>query len=296
MNILMTGGTGFIGKKLLNQLVLEGHHIHVLTRYPKKHTDTAYITYISDKYPMKRLPFIHAVINLAGESIFGYWSTAKKNKMLNSRLDITHKLTKMMIQMEKKPDVFITGSAVGYYGMSDDTIFTENTTKSGDDFLGYLSSEWEKAAATAEDLGIRTVYTRFGIVLDKHKGALSYMAIPFKTGIGGKIGSGAQWMSWIHIEDCINLILFALYNKKVTGPLNMTAPFPRQNHQFSKVLAKTLHRPNLFPAPAFFIKKTMGEMHQLLTNGQYVYPQKALDYGFSFEYPQLEMALHNIYQ
>src|SRR5699024_5190141 len=125
----------------------------------------------------------------------------KKNKMLNSRLDITHKLTKMMIQMEKKPDVFITGSAVGYYGMSDEKIFTENTTKSGDDFLGYLSSAWEKAAATAEDLGIRTIYTRFGIVLDKHKGELSYMAIPFKTGIGGKIVSSAQLITYSSIVD-----------------------------------------------------------------------------------------------
>src|SRR5699024_617661 len=112
----MTGGAGFIGKELLSQLVLEGHQVHVLTRYPKKHTDTAYITYMSDNYPMKQLHVLDAVINLAGESIFGYWCSAKKNKMLNSRLDITHKLTKRMIQMEKKPDVFITGSAVGYYG------------------------------------------------------------------------------------------------------------------------------------------------------------------------------------
>src|SRR5699024_12371022 len=119
----------------------------------------------------------------------GFWSTAKKNKQLNHRPDITDKLPKIITQIEKKPDVFITGSAVGYYGMSDDTIFTEDTTKSGDDFRGYLSAEWEKAAATAEDLGIRTIYTRFGIVLDKHKGALSYMEIPFKTGIRGIIQS-----------------------------------------------------------------------------------------------------------
>src|SRR5699024_11319052 len=140
---------------------------------------------------------------------------------------------------EKKPDVFITGSAVGYYGMSDEKIFTENTTKSGDDFLGYLSSAWEKAAATAEDLGIRTIYTRFGIVLDKHKGALSYTAIPFKTGIGGKIGSGAQSMSWIHNDGSINSVIFALDNKKLTGPIITTATFPTQKQQSSKRPVKT---------------------------------------------------------
>src|SRR5699024_5674250 len=142
------------------------------------------------------------------------------------RLDVTHKLTKMMIQMEKKPDVFITGSDDDYYGVYDEKLFTEYTTKAEDDYLSYLSSHWEKSADTVEDLVIRTVYTLFGIVLDKHKGSLSYMAISFTTGIGGKIGSGEQWMSWINIDDCINLIYFALYNKKVTGPINMTAPFP----------------------------------------------------------------------
>lgn len=296
MNILMTGGTGFIGGKLLEQLVLEGHHVHVLTRYPKKHTDTAYVTYISEKYPMKRMPFIHAVINLAGESIFGYWSKDKKKKMMNSRLDITDKLIKMMMHMDKKPNVFVSGSAVGYYGMSENTIFTEETTKPGNDFLANLSSKWENAAATAEDLGIRTVYTRFGIVLDKNNGALPYMALPFKMGAGGQIGSGEQWMSWIHIEDCIHLILFVLYNKSVEGPLNMTAPFPRQNQHFSSVIAKTLHRPNWFPIPSSLFKLTAGEMHQLITDGQFVYPQKALDNGFAFEYPHLEMALKEIFQ
>lgn len=295
MNILMTGGTGFIGSRLINQLVLEGHHIYVLTRFPKKHPDSAYISYISYQYPMKKLPFIHAVINLAGETLFGNWSEEKKASIVASRVKATEKLTKVLLQMHEKPNVFLSGSAIGYYGMSEDKIFTEATTKPGDDFLATVCDAWEKTAMTAEDLGIRTVYTRFGIVLDGKAGALPQMALPVKLGIGGKIASGSQWMSWVHIDDCVNLLLFALYNAKVSGSLNITAPYPKQNNDFMKLLGKTLRRPTLIRTPALFFKIAVGEMHQLVTGGQYVYPQKALDYGYVFQYPRLEDALTAIY-
>lgn len=295
MNILMTGGTGFIGSRLINQLVLEGHHIYVLTRFPKKHPDSAYISYISYQYPMKKLPFIHAVINLAGETLFGNWSEEKKASIVASRVKATEKLTKVLLQMHEKPNVFLSGSAIGYYGMSEDKIFTEATTKPGDDFLATVCDAWEKTAMTAEDLGIRTVYTRFGIVLDGKAGALPQMALPVKLGIGGKIASGSQWMSWVHIDDCVNLLLFALYNAKVSGSLNITAPYPKQNDDFMKLLGKTLRRPTLIRTPALFFKIAVGEMHQLVTGGQYVYPQKALDYGYVFQYPRLEDALTAIY-
>ena len=296
MNILMTGGTGFIGSRLLQQLVLDHHHVYVLTRHPKKHKDTEYISYISYEYSINRLPFIHAVINLAGESLFGHWSQKKKAAILNSRVDTTEKLMRLLLHMEIKPEVVISGSAVGYYGMSEETIFTEKTATSGNDFLGQVCAEWEKAASVAEDLGIRTIYTRFGVVFDKEEGSLPYMALPFKLGAGGKTGKGTQWMSWIHIEDVVNLILFALYTKSISGPLNMTAPFPRQNYEFAKVLAQTLHRPSVIPVPDSFLRVTLGEMHQLMTEGQFVYPKKALDHGFVFEYPILEQALKAIYQ
>src|SRR5699024_5686869 len=149
------------------QLILANHHVYVLTRYPKKHHDSAYVSYISEQYPMHRLPFIHAVVNLAGDSIFGYWSTAKKTRVIQSRIQTTEKLMERLIQMDQKPHVFISGSAIGYYGMSHENIYTEATTTSGNDFLAHVSTKWEETARFAEDLGIRTVYTRFGIVLDK---------------------------------------------------------------------------------------------------------------------------------
>lgn len=296
MNVLITGGTGFVGSRLVHQLTLEKHHIFVLTRFPKKHQDTDYISYISYDYPMKNLPFIHAVINLAGESLFGYWSETKKQQIRASRVDITERLTSLLIRMNQKPNVFLSASAMGYYGMSDDKIFTEDTKEPGDDFLGQVCHEWENAASTAEDLGIRTVYARFGIILDKKEGALPLIALPVKMGVGGKIGDGKQWMSWVHIEDCVNLLLFALYDSKMAGALNVTAPFPRQNKAFTNVLAKQLKRPSLFTAPSGFFKIALGEMHQLITEGQFVYPKKALDQGFVFQYPQLENALEAEYK
>lgn len=295
MNILMTGGTGFIGSRLVTKLVEQGHHIYVLTRNPKQHQDTEYVTYISFSYPMKRLPFIHAIVNLAGESIFGYWSNNKKKRILNSRIEMTEKLLKMVMQMGEKPDVFINGSAIGFYGLSENEIFTEKTTNHGHDFLAEVVDQWETSAKLAEDLGIRTVYARFGLVLDKSEGALPLMSKPIRLGFGGKIGHGNQWMSWIHIEDCVNLLTFALTNKNISGPLNITAPHPTTNDTFIKTAAKILKRPTLLTTPQFLLRSILGEMSQLITTGQYVLPQKAIDYHFTFKYPKLENALKNIY-
>ncbi|HLR53525.1 MAG TPA: TIGR01777 family oxidoreductase [Pseudogracilibacillus sp.] len=295
MNVLITGGTGFVGSRLVHQLTLEKHHVFVLTRFPKKHADTESISYISYDYPIKHLPFIHAVINLAGESLFGYWSAAKKRQIKESRVEVTEQLISLLIRMNEKPNVFLTASAMGYYGMSEEQIFTEATEQPGSDFLAQVCEDWEKAASTAEDLGIRTVYARFGIILDKAEGALPQIALPIKMGVGGKIGDGQQWMSWIHIEDCVNLLLFSLYETTMKGALNVTAPFPRQNSSFTKVLAKELKRPSIFTAPSSFFKIALGDMHQLITEGQFVYPQKALDTGFVFQYPQLENALEAVY-
>lgn len=295
MNILLTGGTGFIGSHFVKKLVHEGHHVYIITRNPKNYKDTQFITYISFNYSMNRLPFIHAVVNLAGESLFGYWTKKKKAAIISSRIETTEKLNKMLIQMNTKPDVFISGSAIGYYGTADDTIFTEETVEPSDDFLATVVTKWEKAAQTAEDLGIRTVYARFGVVLDRKQGALPQMALPIKLFAGGKIASGTQWISWIHIEDCVNMLLFALNNKTIEGPLNVTAPYPKRNIEFTKALAEVLQRPAIIKAPRTVIKVVLGEMHQLITQGQYVYPKKAKDNQFQFKYPHLENALENIY-
>lgn len=293
---MLTGGTGLIGSHLVSKLVNEGHHVYVLTRNPKQHKDTEYVSYISYHYSMNRLPFIHAVINLAGESLFGHWTKEKKEAIIASRVKVTEKLTKMMIQMKTKPNVFISGSAIGYYGTAEDIIFTENTTEPGEDFLATVVSKWENTAQVAEDLGIRTVYARFGVILDRHKGALPQMALPIKYFVGGKIGSGEQWISWIHIKDCINMLLFALNNEAIHGPLNVTAPFPNRNIEFTKILAKTMKRPAFLTVPSIILHTILGEMSQLVTDGQYVYPKKAEDNQFTFQYPHLEDALKDIYR
>lgn len=296
MNILMTGGTGFIGRKLVEKLVSEGHHVYVLSRQAQKHKDTSYISYISYQYPMKRLPFIHAIVNLAGESIFGYWSQSKQNKILESRINVTDKLVSLAMQMDKKPDVFLSGSAIGYYGTSDELIFTEKTTAVGTDFLAQVAESWENAAKPIEDLGIRTVYTRFGLVLDRYQGALPMMELPVNMFVGGKIASGKQWISWIHIDDCIDMLYYALTNKNIRGPLNVTAPHPRQNKDFIQLLAKTKKRPAMVPTPKFAIKLAFGDMHQLITKGQYVISNKIQDTDFTYQYPHLDDALKAIYK
>lgn len=295
MNILMTGGTGFIGQKLINKLIENDHHTYVLTRSPKKHPNTANITFISYDYPVNRLPKIHGVVNLAGESIFGKWTNEKKESILKSRLDITEKTIQLISKMNEKPNVFINASAVGFYGMSDTQIFTEETKLPAKDFLADVVAKWENAALAAEDFGIRTVRTRFGIILDGDNGALSLMDKVFKSFIGGKVGNGEQWMSWVHIDDVINLIYYALTNDYVEGPINVTAPNPLRNKDFTITLGKALNRPTVFMVPKDAITLIMGDMGQLITKGQYVLPKRAIEYGYQFKYPDLKNALEAIY-
>ena len=296
MNVLITGGTGFIGSRLVQKLVKDNCHVYVLTRYPNQYKNTEHVTYIGYQFPLKRLPMIHAVVNLAGESLFGYWTDNKKKQILATRLSITEKVVQMMTQMEIKPKVFVSGSAVGYYGMDETTIFTENTTKPGEDFLASVTEKWEKTAQIAEHLGVRTVYARFGVVLDRNIGALPMMALPIKFFLGGKIGSGTQWISWIHIDDCIHLLMAIIRDDSFKGPVNITSPNPVTNEQFIKELAQILLRPAFVTAPSSFLRIALGEMHQLITKGQYVYPKKALDNQFSFTFPYLKDALKNIYK
>lgn len=296
MNFLITGGTGFVGQKLINKLIEHEHHTYVLTRTPKKHPNTAETTFINYDYPVSRLPKIHGVINLAGESIFGKWTESKKENILKSRLDVTEKMIQFISKMDSMPYVFINASAVGFYGMSNSNIFTEDTKQPASDFLAGVVARWEDAALDAEDLGIRTVRTRFGIILDPNHGALSMMDKVFKGFIGGKIGNGEQWMSWIHIDDVVNLIYFALTNNNIVGPINATAPNPVRNKEFTITLGNVLNRPTLFTVPKTVIDLALGEMGQLITKGQYVLPKKAIESGYTFKYPDLKIALEAIYK
>ncbi|GAB3804105.1 TIGR01777 family oxidoreductase [Virgibacillus kimchii] len=293
MNVLITGGTGFAGYHLTNLLHENKYHTYVLTRSPDSHTNTAQSTFIGYDYPVEELPKIHAVVNLAGESIFGYWTKKKKEDIINSRINITRKLIEMVQRMDEMPDVFVNGSAIGYYGMSEDLIFTEKTKQAGNDFLAKVAVEWENTAKQMDKFGIRTVYTRFGVLLG-NGGALPFMRLPVNLFAGGKIGDGEQWLTWVHVKDAVRLIQFCIENESMEGPVNVTAPYPKRNKDFMKTLTDVLHRPYWFTTPSLFIRLAVGEMSQLITDGQYVLPQKALDHNFEFTSPELKGALEEI--
>lgn len=293
MNILIAGGTGFIGKAITRKLHKQGHHVLILTRTPEVYENSSNTTYLH--YDNAELPEIQVIINLAGDSLFGYWTNQKKEAIVNSRIDTTEKLIQLMEQMKQKPNVFINGSAIGFYGTNEKSMFSEETIQPGNDFLANVVVQWEKAASQAEKLGIRTVYARFGVVLGARDGALQMMSLPVKLFAGGNIGSGEQWLSWIHIEDVARLVIFCTNNHQISGPVNVTSPAPMRNKDFMKALAKTLKRPYYLRTPASLVRIATGEMSMLITKGQYVLPKKALDHDFNFLYPHLQEALNEIY-
>lgn len=298
MNIAIAGGSGFVGKHLTDALTKKGHHIYILTRSPNRYTNTNSITYIgwlkSSFHPEKELPRLDGIINLAGDSLFGYWTKAKKERILTSRIHATKQLINLISKMDRKPEVFINASAIGFYGTSETDIFTEQTTEPGNDFLARVTDEWELPARQAEALGVRTVRARIGVILGDG-GALPKMSLPFKGFIGGRIGSGEQWMSWIHIDDVVGLFSYILTNENIEGPVNITAPNPIRNKDFSKILAQVLNRPYWLHVPSTVMERLLGEMSLLLLEGQYVIPDKALIHNYVFQYPTLKASLRNIF-
>ncbi len=294
MNVLISGGSGFVGSALTNALVKKGYTIYVATRTAAKQSKSDSIFFVTYD-ALDTLPEIDAVINLAGESLFGYWTEEKKERILSSRIDITQTLVDFIESRKKRPKVFISGSAVGFYGTSDDKMFTEETTDPGDDFLAEVASTWEKTARSVEDLNVRTVYTRFGVILG-NGGSFPLMKLPVKLFVGGKIGDGSQWISWVHIHDAVHSILECLENDQLTGPVNVTAPHPARNDYFMKAIAQSLRRPYWFPTPALAIRLALGEMSMLIADGQYVIPRKLLHTNdFKFSYPTIELALKQLH-
>lgn len=300
MKIAITGGTGFVGRHLTNLLIENGHEVFILTRNiaGKNNNDSAvYVEWLHDNAnPEAALEGIDAFINLAGESInSGRWTAARKARILDSRITATKEMMRIIMQLQKKPEIVINASAVGYYGISDSLTFTEASTASGNDFLAHTVQKWEETASEAEAFGIRTAYCRFGIILDSKEGALPKMVLPYKLFAGGTIGSGLQWLSWIHIHDVSRAILYILENKEISGPVNFTAPNPATMKEFGQTLAKCLGKPHWLPAPSFAIRLALGEMSILITEGQKVLPAKLLDHGYSFQFEQLQPALADIY-
>lgn len=297
LKIAISGGTGFIGKALANFLSLKGYTIYILTRKKRKNPLNSNICYIqwdtrSHKFP---LTSIDVVVNLAGESINnGRWTKKQKENIVASRLHTTNSLIRQLQTLQKKPHTFINASAIGYYGTSETKTFTEQNKENGSDFLATTVKLWEEAASNATSLGIRTIYTRFGIVLGKDGGALPKMLLPYKLFIGGTIGSGNQWLSWIHLDDVIRMIDFAIHTKEIEGPLNITAPEPTTMKEFGKTLSVMTHRPHWLPVPSFVLHALLGEMSMLVLQGQYVLPDKAMKHGYQYSFSTLKHALQNI--
>ncbi len=290
MKILISGGTGFIGSELCAKL-FEEHEIIVLSRSPNK--ISLPVHGIASLDAIANTEKIDIAINLAGEPIADKrWTVKQKNKISSSRLETTTAFIKLFQRLDNKPSAFISGSAIGYYGISkSDDAITERA-KGDDSFSSVLCQEWESVALQAKKMGIRTCLLRTGIVLGSSGGALAKMLPPFKLGLGGKIGSGEQWMPWIHIHDMVRIIQYCISNPKLEGPINCTAPDPVTNRFFSQSLAAQLKRPCFFSMPSVVVKTLMGELgEELLLSGKRVVPQKLLDSNFNFSHGDLKLAL-----
>jgi hypothetical protein len=291
-----------IGKRLCAELMAHSYEVVVFSRDPQKARSSVpgaaeYVAWTPSENGAwaSALDGAYAVINLAGASIIGKrWNAAYKQELYDSRIVGTRGLVQAMLAAQDKPSVFINGSAIGYYGARDATPLDEQATP-GDDFLARLCVAWEQAAEPAEQGGIRTVLLRTGIVLGADEGALKPLLLPFKLGVGGAILPGSQYWSWIHLDDEIGLIMFALNDERVRGPLNATGPEPQTNREFSTTLGKVLRRPALVPVPGFALKLLLGEAAEpVIISGQRVLPHKAQALGYQFKYPTSEQALRQL--
>jgi uncharacterized protein (TIGR01777 family) len=302
MKVIIAGGSGLIGNELSKLLASKGNEIRILTRDVSKnrqagndnlkflqwdaHSVDPLVPYFQD---------VDAVINLVGENLgTGFWTKKKKQLIIQSRVQAGEALSSAILRSENKPLVFIQASAIGFYGNSKTKKFNEESP-SGNDFLSNVATQWENSSIKLDNSSVRRVIIRTGIVLHPQSGALPLMTLPFKLLVGGPLGSGKQILSWIHIQDEIRAIDFVLRNSNLSGPVNLCAPDPQSNAEFGKTLARVIHRPYWFPAPAFALKIALGEKSTMVLDGQYVVPQKLVENNFVFNYPDLERALRDIF-
>jgi len=294
---LVTGGSGFIGRRLCQRLINQGHDVIVLTRDFKKTVELfeGKVTLIDSLDRLGKDIYIDVIINLAGEPLAGSrWNEESKASFIDSRILMTKAIANFISCANKKPLVLISGSAIGFYGLRMDEELTENDN-GVDCYTHQLCKQWEDEALKIEQCGVRVCLLRTGIVLGKGGGALEPLLFPFQFGLGGRIGNGKQWMSWIHIDDLIKIVFCAVDNKNISGAINGVSPNPVTNEIFSKTLGKVLHRPVIFPVPAFILRLLVGEMaEELIINGQRVLPEKAIANDFDFDFPELEGALSEI--
>lgn len=298
---MVTGATGFIGKELIKKLNEMGHEIVVLTR----NSDSAkfrlpvhceVISWDPCKYHLQStaLKGVDAVINLAGENIAdGRWSPERKRELIQSRELSARRLVNAISYMDKKPKTLVSVSAIGFYGDRGDALLNETDSK-GHGFLSDICKVWEEEILKAKEFGVRTVAYRLGMVLGHDGGALNKILPPFKLGLGGKLGSGSQWMSWIHINDLVNMLVHAIENPSIDGIYNAVSPNAVRNKEFTKTLGNVLNRPTIFPVPKFVLKIALGELSELLLGSQRVAAKKISDAGFKFNYPHIKEALQEV--
>lgn len=296
MKVGITGGSGFVGKKLAELLLENGHEVYILTRgHAKKENGMTFVKWLGeDDAPEKELDSIDAWVNLAGKSINdGRWSETHKKEVVDSRMLATEELIRIIKAVSYKPTVLVNASAIGIYPASTTASYTETSTEKATDFLGETVQKWEGVANRAEEAGVRTVLARFGVILGD-EGALPLMTLPYKLFVGGTVGSGRQWVSWVHVDDVARAILYAIITSSLNGPINVTAPNPLRMKDFGRAIGEVLRRPHFLSVPSFMMKLLLGEKSTIVLEGQNVLPQALLGSGFNYKYPKAEEALKDI--
>lgn len=293
MTFLITGATGFIGGRLVRQLLADGHAVHYLARKRSEKFDPSVVFHewdIHNEAPLGDVPRVDAVIHLTGEPVAQRWTDDTKRRIRESRVRSTRNLVAAFGKLSARPEVMVSASAIGFYGDRGEETLTEQSA-AGKDFLSTVCVEWEREAQKARQLGLRVVPVRFATVLGRESGAFPLMARPARFGLGAKFGDGKQWMSWIHVQDLVKLLIFAATNKSVADVLNGASPEPVRNGEFTKALGAALHKPAVFSVPRFALRLGLGEMSEMLLGSQRVLPEAALAAGFTYQFGRLSQAL-----
>src|SRR4051794_18000196 len=297
MRVTLTGASGLIGTKLVDALKARGDDVTVLSRDPARTSRALGVAAeawqpTDGPAPVAALSGRDAIVHLAGERVDQRWSASAQRAIRASREIGTRNLVDGLRGAEPRPDVLVSSSAVGYYGAHGDEVVDESTP-GGHDFLGEVCAAWEREAERAEDLGMRVVRVRTGVVLDRRGGALARMLAPFRAGVGGPVAGGEQYMPWIHADDLVGIYLAAIDGGHWSGPVNATAPEPVTNRDFSRALGRALHRPAVMPIPGAALRLLYGEMAEIVTEGQRAVPRRALELGYRFAHPDLDEALRD---
>ena len=297
MKVAIAGGTGMVGSRLCDMLKKRGDEVIVLTRSESKMKNgIPHVKWLNGEKPEALLEGIDAFVNLAGVSLNeGRWTEERKKAIHKSRMDSTEEVLRIIRHLTVKPDVLVNASAIGIYPTSTTAVYTEQSKEQATDFLGPTVADWEAKASLANALGVRVCLTRFGVILGRDSGALPLIALPYQLFVGGTVGSGEQWLSWIHVDDVCRAIIHVMDTPELNGPINVTSPNAKRMKHFGKTVGRTLNRPHWLPVPSIALKLALGEKSQLVLEGQYVVPEKLLASGYRFQFASLEDAIIDLY-